>query len=310
MEKIEKTLIATMFALVLLVSMTTASAATVTNPPITSGLLSVGLAKYEPFPADAGEFVHVWIDVDNVGIEPVDNVTFVLEPKYPFTLPDKDPIRYFSSITGLDDIRLEYRLLVDKDAPNATSKVIIRYYEDDKAGKEKTFNIRVKESGEEEDRVDLKALFVEAEPTPYPGAKVKLTIDLVNTDDGTAYHTIAIAETEIANIERNAIFIGDLEADDFDSVDFDLIIRNDAGAGKYPVNITAIYKNEDAVEIRQSSIVYISVISAEDAARLRTAETPAWMIALYIIVIIIILRAVLYPFVKWFIKPFRRKKSV
>jgi len=307
----KKTLITAIFAMVF-VSMLCVTqvghAAIVGTQPIRGGLLNVELAKYEPFPADAGEFVTVWIDVNNRGIESVTNATFILEPKYPFSLPDNDAKRQYTRITGLDDVRLEYRLLVDKDAPNSTSEVLVKYGENGETTSEKTISIRVKE-GETKDKADLKALFVETSPAAYPGGTAILTIDLVNADDGTAYHTIAMADTEIAEIVRNTIFVGDLEADDFDSVDFSLKIKQDVAAGEYPVNITSIYKDEDSNELQQSSIVYITVITAEEAITKQVPEVPTWMVLVYIIVLIIILRAVLLPFVRWFVKPFRKKKK-
>ena len=83
----KRALIATIFAMALLsVVFTQASRAALT--PIKGGLLSVDFAKYEPYPADAGEFVTVWINVNNKGIDPVTNATFFLETKYPFSIPD------------------------------------------------------------------------------------------------------------------------------------------------------------------------------------------------------------------------------
>jgi len=274
---------------------------------IDSSLIKVDLAKYTPYPAEGGKFVTVYITASNAGNQPVKNIIFILEPKYPFTLPDNDSYRNYASITGLDSVNLEYRLLVDKNAPNSTSEIVLKYYTSDNIMQEKKMIITVIE-GEKDKTAALKALLVDAKPTPYPYGTTKLTVDVANTGDGTAYHTIVAAESGIASIKRSEVFVGNLAPDEFDSVDFEMRFLN-ATKGEYPINITMIYKDADGKEFAESSQVYVTLITAQEAALLNRTETSIWMIIIYIIVILIVLRAILYPFVKWFIKPFRKKKK-
>jgi hypothetical protein len=274
---------------------------------IDTGFLSADMAKYEPYPAEAGKYVTVWFDVVNRGNSEVNDVTFSLETKYPFSLPDNDSVKTYSRITGLDDIRLEYRLLVDKNAPNSTSEVKLKYGVGSTGTTEKTFSINVVE-GIKEEKADLNALFVDAKPVLYATGASKLTVDIINRDDGVAYHTIVKADSDFATIPRNEVFVGNLDGDDFNSVDFDMNV-NDIAAGTYPVDITMIYKDSDGNIIEQKNQVYVNVLTKEEALATSAANTSPWMAVIYIIVIIVLIRALLIPFVRWFVKPFRKKKG-
>jgi hypothetical protein len=274
---------------------------------ISGGLLSVSLAKYEPSPAQAGKYVTVWFDVVNKGNSPAEDITFNLQTKYPFTLPDNDAIKTYSRISGLDSIRIEYRLFVDKNTPNSTVGMTLVYNVGGTGAIEKKFNITVEETAREE-TTDLRALFVDAKPIAYPTGTSKLSLDIVNLDDGMAYHTMVRADAEFAEIKRNEVFVGNLAGDDFDSVDFDMNIKG-VPKGTYTVNITMLYKDTDGNEKIQSNLVYMKVLTMEEALMTSTSGTSAWMYIIYIIVIIVLIRALLIPFVRWFVKPFRKKKS-
>lgn len=277
-----------------------ASAATILNGSIMikGNLLNVQLAKYEPMPAEAGKIMTLWVNAENKGIEPVPNASFILMPSYPFSLPNSDAQRSYGMITGLDDIRLEYKVLVDKRAINGTYSMKMKYQTGDGLWLEKEFSITVKEF-EREKKADLKALYVKTEPPAYSNGRSRVTIDIANVGDGAAYYVIAKADSDIAYIERNMIFVGTLEPNDFDSVDFDVKFKGVIGS--YPINITMIYKDKDSNEVVQNDVVYVSLISQE-AAKNQKSETPAWAYALYLILLIVAIKFVFMPLV-------RRRKS-
>lgn len=280
----------------------TASAATLNGTGvIKGGLLNVQLAKYDPVPAEAGNIMTVWIKVENRGIEPVPNATFVLVPSYPFSLPNNDPERNYGRITGLDDIRLEYKVLVDKKAINGTYSLKMKYHTGDKIWLEKEFSLTVKEL-EREKKADLKALFVNVDPAAYSNGNTRLTVDIANVGDGTAFYTIVKAVSDVASIERNEIFVGTLGPNDFDSADFELKLSD--AVGNYPVSIITVYKDSDGNEITQSSTVYMEILSQEEAKRAQKNETPVWAYAIYLILIILAVKFVFMPI--W--KKARKKK--
>lgn len=289
-------------ALMLMISSASMAATLSSSIPIKGGVLDVVLAKYDPFPAEAGDLVTVWFDVRNIGIEEAENAVFVLMPEYPFSLPNNDPERVYGRITGLDDIRLEYKLLVDKDAANGTYDLKIKYSNEGRIFTEETFLVTASKS---RDSADLRALFVRTEPLPYPGSLSRLTVDIVNADSGTAYYTLVKASSDAASIGRDSIFVGTLEGNDFDSVDFDMKIKN-VEPGTYPVEISMIYKDKDSNEISNNGTVYLRVGSTEEFAAVSKAEAPVWMYIIYIFVFVVVIR-LLVPFFRWLVKPLRKK---
>lgn len=276
-----------------------AFAATVPIGPV----LKVELAKYDPFPAEAGSIATIWIKAENIGTEPARNEMFTLSVDYPFSLPNNDPVRNYGMISSGDDILLEYKLLVDANAPNGTYKMKIRYGSG-QVLEEREFQLTVTE---QEKNADLEALFVEIEPDAYPGGTTKLTVDIINRNPGTAYFTIVTARSDIAVIERNEIYVGNLESDDFDSVDFDLKIKGDAQPGEYPVHVTMRYKNKDSIALEKNDTINIKIISANEAQQGTRGELPITNIIILVIVLLIVARLVV-PLYRWYFKPFHSRK--
>jgi|SRR3989339_1218218 len=264
--------------------------------------LRVDLAKYDPFPAEAGKLVRVWFKAENTGSEAVRNATFILEPEYPFSLPNNDSVKNYGRIGGGSDILVEYTLLVDNQAAKGNAELILKYNLGGEGVYEKNFSVNV---GTESERAELNALYVDLDPKAYPGGTSRLVVDIVNTDKGTAFFTIVKAESDVTIIERNELFIGTLEGDDSDSADFDLEIKDGVEPGTYPVKITMVYKDEDSNVYESSSNVEINVVSVSEAKVVES--TPAWMYIVFIIFLLIIIRLAI-PFIHWLVKPFKKRK--
>ncbi len=153
---------------------------------------------------------------------------------------------------------------------------------------------------------NLQALFVKLDPIGYPLGESTLTVDVVNTKSGTAYYAIVRAESPVADIERNEVFVGTLNPDDFESVDFIMKFRN-VTAEVYPVNITVSYKDKDDMPITEYDTVYVKLISAEEAMAMNKITTPPWIYAVYLITVIVILRYIIWPIVKRIVRHFRHR---
>jgi len=63
--------------------------------------------KYDPFPATPGEYVKIWIKVENWGGEDLLNSVFQLKTEYPFSLdPGDDGIQIKGRIGSLQQVLL------------------------------------------------------------------------------------------------------------------------------------------------------------------------------------------------------------
>jgi len=264
--------------------------------PVETPSFTINLLKYDPYPAEPGEYMTLWIEVYNTGTNEAKDVTFELEPEYPFSLDsNENATREYSSIPGLFTIVLQYKVRVDKDAVDGWNEMKIRYKIEDGNWIEKKSEIYVNKAP---NKAELTPLFVSTDPVPYPGGKTTLTVDLANIAPGSAYYTITEAECSIATIPVNKIFVGTLDADDFDSVKFDLKINDDVQPGKYPVYIKSYYKDEDYRKVETNGTVYIQVYPKEEAIKELTPQTPWYMYLIYIIIILAALKYFIIPWTK------------
>lgn len=259
----------------------------------------INLLKYDPYPAEPGKYMTLWIEVYNTGTETAKDVTFELEPEYPFSLdPNENATRDYSNIPGLFTIVLQYKVRVDRNALDGWNEIKLRYKISDENWVEKKSEIYVNKAP---NKAELTPLFVSEEPMPYPGGKTTLTVDIANVAPGSAYYTIVEAESPVATIPVNKIFVGTLNADDFESVTFKLKINEDATPGRYPVYITSYYKDEDYKKVETNGTVYIQVYSKEESLKEITPKTPWYIYLIYLIVILAI--------IKYFIVPLGRKTT-
>jgi hypothetical protein len=270
--------------------------------PVAGTNIAISMANYNPAPAEAGKFVTVWFDVTNRGSDIAEDVQLTLVPAYPFTLPDNDPVRTIS-IPSTSNVRVEYRLFVDREAPDTLGELKLITKISSAATAEFTFNITIDNTVED---AELQSLFVSTKPTPFPGGTFNISVDVVNANKGTAYYVLATAESPVADINRNKVFIGTLEPNDYDNIDFEMKIKPNTAPGTYPLKITFTYRDKDSKLFADEDMVDFTVAAQGDASD--TASLPVWMYAINIVVLLIVIRLAI-PFFKWFIKPFRHRKK-
>ncbi len=267
--------------------------------------LKAELARYDPAPAEKGKFMTVWIKIENVGAGKAEDAIFTLEPAYPFSFVDEnDAVIQYGSIRANSDIELEYKLLVASDAPKGTLPLKLSYTYDAGTSKyEEEFDITVQDAPTD---ADLEVLFVETNPLAYPGATITLTADIVNVAPGDANYIIATVETDIAIIERNEVFVGTLEADDFDSMDIEMKIKSDTVPGEYPVKFTLRYKDEDFIEQTVEKTILMKIVTLKEGVEAQSSADPVTLI-ITIIILLVLIRAFAMKIIKWFFRPFVKK---
>jgi len=92
-----------------------------------SAVLQIQELKYNPYPAEAGKYVDLWIKIENVGTEEAKDVTCILLPEYPFSLnPNENATRHIGKLPGTEDVILQYKLRVDSDAVEGWNEMKIK----------------------------------------------------------------------------------------------------------------------------------------------------------------------------------------
>ena len=123
--------------LILAISVTSASAY--------GAALKVDIIKYEPSPAEIGQYVTVWVKIENVGYERANDVSIELDPLYPFSLDStENAVKNIGILSTENGALYEYQLFVDENAKPGTRSIKVRYQTDESiAWSEEEFDIRV-----------------------------------------------------------------------------------------------------------------------------------------------------------------------
>lgn len=250
--------------------------------------LKAELEKYSPFPAEPGKVLTAWIRVDNTGGEPAQDVTFSVKAENPLTLLS-DPVKKYGTIYNGANVLLEYRFAVAPSAPDGQTGFKFSYSLGS-ATTEYNFSVTIDNAKKS---ADLRALYVQAKPDVRTGGKSTITIDVANTASGTAYYTVAKVSTPAGAIERDAIYVGNLEPDDFNSIDVEIDVT--AQPGTYPLYVAFDYKDSDDTAYTFNQTVTFTVLPAAKE------DVPVWN---YVFALAAGIAAV-----KYFILPrIRRKK--
>ncbi len=232
-----------------------ASAITITIVPASAagGALKVDITRYEPYPAEIGKYVDIWVNVKNTGGGTADDVTIELVPKYPFTLDSSDNARQNKGSIGTDASAMyEYRLFVATDAKTGTHEITIRYQgEKGATWSEKDFPIKVgTDTFDSRGTLKLEAITTDPEVL-IPGDKGTVTLTLTNTAslysvtiDGKDYDTNAqINEVELIGSDGIVVTtdsypnMGVLGPGDTIEISYNVQVSDDAADGTEHLNL-------------------------------------------------------------------------
>jgi hypothetical protein len=107
--------------------------------------LDVSILQYQPVPAEIGEYVTVWVKVENIGFSRAENVAVRMVPEYPFRLDSPANANRTTGVLNPERAAVhEYRLFVDEDARDGIESIEVWYQEGTEGvWYQKEFNIRV-----------------------------------------------------------------------------------------------------------------------------------------------------------------------
>ena len=148
--------------------------------------LSVKLMKYDPYPANTGEYVTVWIKIENPGLGgPSEDVKLRIVPEYPFSLePGETGLEEIGKLSMNDYAMFDFRLRVDDNAIDGKNTLKVEYMERiDSEWSETELTIEV-----ESDKVDFEIADIDSVPLRLkPGDEdAKIVVEIQNIGDGDA----------------------------------------------------------------------------------------------------------------------------
>ncbi|MBU4245758.1 MAG: hypothetical protein KKE71_01830, partial [Nanoarchaeota archaeon] len=87
----------------------------------------VSVAKYEPFPAEAGQYLDIWFKLENTGTELSDGVIIELLPAFPFSLETGDAVKSLGTVPSGSTELVKYRIKVAEKATSGDNILQVRY---------------------------------------------------------------------------------------------------------------------------------------------------------------------------------------
>ncbi len=163
--------------------------------------LRVSILKYDPIPAEIGEYVSVWVKVENLGYAKAEGLSIRMVPDYPFSIDSSANSQVNVGILTPDNAAVEeFRLFTDTAAKQGTGTFEV-WYQEDNSGTwfKKEFEIRVgSDSFDSKGTIQLSGEPVKEPEVFMPGDEGTISFTLQNsatdysiTIDGEQYDTNA-----------------------------------------------------------------------------------------------------------------------
>ena len=235
---------------------------------------------YEPYPAEPGKYMDLYVKVENLGTRPATDSTFELLPKYPFSLDsDVDAVKNYGRIEPSQPVLLTYKVRVDKNAVPGNSSIDLRY----RTGEEGlwftiSFDIYVKPR----DTI-LSIEKVESVPDDIVAggkADVEFTLkNLANTQirDITLKLDMSDSATPFAPVgSTTEKRIEKLEPGEEETVLFRVISEASAEPKVYKIPITLTYSDEAGTTYTKNDIVGL-LISSDPEIQVYMEESDTFM---------------------------------
>ncbi len=220
--------------------------------------LSVKLMKYDPYPANTGEYATVWIKIENPGLgSPSEDVQLRVVPEYPFSLePGETGLEELGKLSKNDYAMFTFRLRVDDNAIDGKNALKVEYRERiDSEWSETELTIEV-ESG----KVDFEIADIDSVPLRLkPGDDdAKIVVMIQNIGDGDAEcvksrltlpagFNASDSYSDIANL-------GTVAADASSDATFYIDVDESVQPGEQIATITISYMDKDSDGYKEETL--------------------------------------------------------
>jgi len=262
-------------------------------------------AKYDPYPAEPGQIVTLWVAVQNWGEDRLDNVYLRAAPNYPFSNTRRNGIVEVGRIGGFGERLAEFDLIVNEDAIEGTYSFDVQHCSDSTCTqvlREVEVSINVKTGGSPRIRVGL-----EDTVTFWGGKSGEITLNIVNRGKlDIKFLTFTLLPSEDYEIlSPEEVYIGELESDDFETADFKIFINEEIASSDttyidLPVKVE--YTDSNNKDYDSQAQVKLRIYSQDDLKRFDLTQGSSSK-ASYLFIVVLILAGAGY----WY---WKKKKKV
>jgi hypothetical protein len=226
--------------------------------------ITVTPLRYEPFPAQPGAYVDVWLNIQNIGFEPADNLIVILEPQYPFSIdPNENATREIGTLNGMDSSIIDYKIRVAPDAVQGENELRLMFSSGDHSvWIEKILLIDVQTIRANLDIISIKNQIV------APGNMTSLEITLKNLGDSDLKDIsvkLDLSDVPFYAVDSIAEKKLDLvKAGSEELMGFDLLASPSAACQPYQIPMTLSYKTLNGTQFTKSDFITLVVNANPD----------------------------------------------
>jgi len=231
-------------------------ASTVAGQLVTAPVIGITLARYDPYPAQPGSYVNLWINVENSGAMDATNLTVELVPEYPFSLdPGVNPTSQVGKLSASDSVLLQYKVRVDENAVSGMNKLKVRYQTSSgDTWAIETLDLYVLGKS----KIDVSNV---STTTLEPGKPTEITFTLENAG-GSMIRDLAFSWTQADGLilpvgSDNKMYINTLGIGEKTGVTFIMTTSPDTTPGVYPLVLTMSYADGNGTSTATSEIGFI-----------------------------------------------------
>lgn len=236
-------------------------------------LLKTTLLRYEPIPAQPGNYVTVYVQIENSGSGDAQSASIRFKEGYPFSLDNSDDIEHLIGTlqTGQSYVT-DFKIRVDEDAVEGENEIKFEVNSNTKFDEynEKSFLINIQTQDENVAITEIKQDPKEAEP----GKTTKVEIKVKNTADSTiedlsmkisTTKTVSGTETDLPFAMKNSISentIDRLSSGEETTFNYEIISYPTVSSGIYKLPIEITFYDGTGEEITKTD--YLTLIVNPD----------------------------------------------
>lgn len=260
MKTMDKKLLIVMFAMLLLIIPTAIAA---------DGDLQATLSRYEPLPAQPGQYVTIYVQLENIGNEDAPNAYLEIIDSFPFSIvTESERSINIGVIKSQKSYVADFKLRVDSNAVVGLNKVKIKYTTDKDSNnwKEKELSVEVKPS-----EAKLAVNKVEVMPEQIHSGEDGVVTITVKNSASIVFRDVSVKldfnEDDIPFIPLNSITekqIALLKPGELSQISFPLSVYPTATPGYYKVPLEISFYDDEGTEQTQSDIIGLIVSAAPE----------------------------------------------
>ena len=223
--------------------------------------------------AKAGETTMLNLTIRNVGNDNAQDVLVGFEEDRTVTstgivverqiIPIGASYQYVESVSPGEQKTMSFSIVANPEATLKTYMlpVTLKYKDENYNDYTDTRYIGMKIVQEPE----LSTVIGEVSPAAFPGGTSEISFDLFNTGIGPAKFVVATPSASIGKFENGKMFIGTLEADDYDAFRANFTVDAATQPGSYPITVSLEYKDQYGESQTVEKQATLKVLSAAEA---------------------------------------------